>query len=212
MIEEILNKIGDNPIEEPKIYEWVKNGEMGKIAIEAFKRIDKTKEDIAAMNSEEVAEIVNKVAMHVSSYREIEDIKEIFNNKREDIEDLIETIVETAWIPNKADIKAVVKQSLESVVSRLQNGHFKSTPNTENRKLPNFLEAEELMDLATKREEAFLDKRYEEAEKFDKKFQDKVFKISGLDVKKLTEWEKGLVLAEAQASLVNTYKTARGKH
>jgi len=108
---------------------------------------------------------------------------------------------------------------------KLEDGTFKSTPNTEECDLPNFFEADELVKIGAKEQslrvdlkQATLDnspkkikKISDEIVKTIKKTEERAFEISGLDVEKLTDWEKILVIAQVYASAINASLSSVGK-
>lgn len=102
---------------------------------------------------------------------------------------------------------------------QLPDGTFKTTINTCDCKLPNFLEGDELLGLA-KKQTVFLSKLNDEkvspkiVKEFDalvKSFNDRALKISGLDVETLSEWEKSLVISQVSGTITNAFLCATGK-
>jgi len=102
---------------------------------------------------------------------------------------------------------------------QLPDGTFKSTINTADCKLPNFLEGDELLNLA-KKQTTFLNKLNSEkvspkiVKEFDalvKSFNDRALKISGLDAETLSEWEKNLVISQVSGTITNAFLCATGK-
>lgn len=102
---------------------------------------------------------------------------------------------------------------------QLPEGTFKSTVNTADCKLPNFLEGDELQRMA-KKQSVFLSKLKDdkvspkvmkEFEAMLKSFNDYALKVSGLDVDTLSEWEKGLVIAQVVGTTTNAFLCATGK-
>jgi len=104
---------------------------------------------------------------------------------------------------------------------RSEDGTFKSTPNTENCILPNFLEAEELKKLgnedlklrnehlrASNKEQVVIE---EKINNIGKNLQKRTFEISGLDIEKLTEWEKDLITEQIYICSVDASLSALGK-
>jgi len=114
--------------------------------------------------------------------------------------------------------------AVEQRVTSLQDedGIFKSTPNTEECDLPNFLQVDELMklgdkertlkqNLATAKTEKQKKKAVNEIEKLNKEFKDKAMEISGLDVETMTEWEKLLVFTQVYTVAINASLSSVGK-
>ena len=101
----------------------------------------------------------------------------------------------------------------------LEDGSYKSTPNTENCQLPNFLEADELMKLGENEREARMELGNNPSDKkiltkvnaASKKMETRTFAISGLDIKKLTDWEKNLVKTQVYMSAINASLSAVGR-
>jgi len=102
------------------------------------------------------------------------------------------------------------------------NGIFKSTPNTEDCRLPNFMEADQIRKLFIKQNT--LMKEWGAAS--DAKAKAKISKslgetsealsalimgISGLDTESLTDWEQALVVTQISGAANNAFLTAQGK-
>jgi len=108
---------------------------------------------------------------------------------------------------------------------KLEDGTFKSTPNTEECDLPNFFEADELIKIGAKEQslredlkQATLAKNTKKIKKISEeiveiveKTEERAFDISGLDKEKLTDWEKVLVVAQVYASAINASLSSVGK-
>lgn len=111
--------------------------------------------------------------------------------------------------------------AVEKKVSDYKNedGSFKSTPNTEDCRLPNFLESAQIRKLFIKQND--LVAKFAEAKDKDKltkqvqavsKEMDTLFsKISGVDYAVLTDWEKALVITILAGTANNAFLSAQGK-
>ena len=99
---------------------------------------------------------------------------------------------------------------------------LKSTPNTENCQLPNFIEVDELMKLGKKDAElreklktAKTDKEktkaVEEIGKTAKSTENKAFEIAGIDAAILTDWERVLVISMVYASAIDANLSSLGR-
>jgi len=163
-----LDKIGDTPIDEPKIYEVVSDQV-------ALARLLLTEDEIVKQYS--AAEVANFLYS--------------------------------------------VHQKVTEV--RGDDGIFKSTPNTENCVLPNFIEVDELMKQGRERHalESALKKaktqksKAELAEKFkqlEEESSRRTFEISGLREEDLTEWEKVLVITQIHTVSIDATLSSVGKH
>ena len=102
------------------------------------------------------------------------------------------------------------------------DGIFKTTPNTEGCKLPNFIQCDQIRRLSEaqagivkKWMETGTDKAKEKAmkdfEKAVKATSDKALEISGLDVSVLSDWEKALVTSQVIETATDAFKSATGK-
>lgn len=118
------------------------------------------------------------------------------------------------------DFLYAVEQKITSIKN--SEGVFKSTPNTENCQLPNFIEVDELMklgkkdaELRTKLKTAKTDKEktkvIEDIGKTAKATEDKAYTISGLDISILTDWEKGLVVSMVYTSAIDANLSSLGR-
>ncbi len=99
------------------------------------------------------------------------------------------------------------------------DGTFKSTVNTTDCKLPNFLEGDELQRMAKKqqifvsklKDDKISPKAMKEFEAMLKSFNDYALKVSGLEIETLSDWEKGLVIAQVVGTTTNAFLCATGK-
>lgn len=118
------------------------------------------------------------------------------------------------------DFLYAAEQQIISI--KTEDGTYKTTKNTEDCRLPNFLEADEILKLGEKERKAqenlrsakgdkSVKKAIESATKASEKFTDKAFEISGLDVENLTDWEKLLVKTQVYMSAINATLSATGK-
>ncbi len=129
-------------------------------------------------------------------------------------------IVNTYSAKEVGDFLNAVKDRVSE--DRLEDGTFKATPNTENCILPNFLEARELTKLGNEdvelryklisetsnKEKKIISDRIEE---IGKTLQDRAFEISGLDIEKLTEWEKDLIVKQLYFCSMDASLSSLGK-
>lgn len=113
-----------------------------------------------------------------------------------------------------------VSQKVTSI--RDEEGNFKSTPNTEECDLPNFLEVDELMNLAASEDKIRQDfissegkkdskELLKKLEKAQDKSKNKALEVSGLDIEKLTDWEKLLVVTQVYEASVDATRSSVGK-
>ncbi len=121
------------------------------------------------------------------------------------------------------DFIYAVEQKITSL--KIEDGTFKSTPNTEDCSLPNFLEADELVRTGIKEQKIRTEltgaslvkdnkrvkKLTDELEKNLKRTEARAFEIAGLDPEVLTEWEKLLVTSQIFASAINASLSSVGK-
>ncbi|MDQ1341345.1 MAG: hypothetical protein QG567_2503 [Campylobacterota bacterium] len=118
------------------------------------------------------------------------------------------------------DFLYAVEQKITSIKNN--EGVFKSTPNTENCQLPNFIEVDELMklgrkdaELRAKLKDAKTDKEktkiIDDIAKTSKATEEKAYEISGLDVATLTDWEKILVVSTVYTSAIDANLSAMGR-
>lgn len=102
---------------------------------------------------------------------------------------------------------------------QLADGTYKSTVNTIDSKLPNFLESDELQRMAKKqhlfisklKDDNIPPKAMKEFEGMLKQFNDYALKVSGLEIDILSEWEKSLVIAQVVGTTTNAFLCATGK-
>lgn len=131
-----------------------------------------------------------------------------------------EDIVSRYSAKEVGDFLHAVTQRITSIKN--EDDTFKSTPNTENCELPNFIEVDELIklglkdtELRTKLKSAKTEKEktkiIDEIGKLAKTTEDKAFEISGLDMSTLTEWEKSLVVTMVYTSAINANLSSVGK-
>ncbi len=118
------------------------------------------------------------------------------------------------------DFLYAVEQRITSI--KKGDGSYKSTPNTENCQLPNFIEVDELMKLGKKDAElreklktAKTDKEktktVEEIGKTTKSTENKAFEIAGIDATILTDWERVLVISMVYASAIDANLSSLGR-
>jgi len=115
--------------------------------------------------------------------------------------------------------------AVEQKITSLKNddGTYKSTPNTENCELPNFIEAEELYKLGDRESSARMrlsdpglskkekEEVYREFKEAITALQNRSFEISKLDVAALSEWEKLLVASMVYSTAINASLSSMGK-
>jgi hypothetical protein len=119
-------------------------------------------------------------------------------------------------------IEAVIKKVKDY---RYENGVLKTTPNTENCRMPNFLEMEDFRELVGRLQITFealdhiQDFTKEQIEEFVKtgnqvntEMEALAKQISGLDFTQLIDWEKQLVYAMIADASSNVFNTPQGKH
>lgn len=105
---------------------------------------------------------------------------------------------------------------------RNEDGTFKSTPNTEDCRLPNFLESAQIRKMFLKQndlinkfaetaESKARDKVTKEIQSCTKDMDSLFMKISGLDEDSLTDWEKALVITMIAGTANNAFLSAQGK-
>lgn len=105
---------------------------------------------------------------------------------------------------------------------RLDDGTFKTTPATEECRVPNFIEADKLrkafvkqLDIISKLESANSAKEKDALLKASAKMTTELdtllMDISGLDKSELTDWEKGLVITMVAGTANNAFLSAQGK-
>lgn len=117
------------------------------------------------------------------------------------------------------DFASFVNMCKNKITSyRNEDGTFKSTPLTENAKMPNFDQLETLsevsQDLQNKATTLINEGGDEAMEQFtaaDKKLTDTVFKIAGLSRKGMSEWEKTLVRENMISYTTNALNTMLGR-
>ena len=197
-----------------------------------LKRIEK----LLPANENKFAELVekleSKVVLHKDLQEKLDDIGEtpleeselndaINAGKKETVKHLLtDKEIGLYSAMEVGDFLYQVEQKITSL--QREDGTFKSTPNTENCDMPNFLEAEEMMSLAGKETELRNQLKKasgKDAEKILKKFKKvsdelkaKAFEISGLDEEKLSEWEKILVITQIYVTSTNAALSSMGKH
>lgn len=111
--------------------------------------------------------------------------------------------------------------AVEKKVTDYKNddGTFKSTPNTEDCRLPNFLEAAQIRKLFIKQNDLVAKfssekdktKLTKQIQAVSKEMDDLFIKISGLDYSVLTDWEKALVISMLAGTANNAFLSAQGK-
>jgi hypothetical protein len=132
----------------------------------------------------------------------------------------IEEITKKYSAKEVGDFLYAVEQHITS--HKKSDGSFKTTPNTENCQLPNFLEAEQMSEigrgievartkLSSSKKEAEAQEVLDELTALSKKIEKLAFKISGCDIKKLTDWEKELVAIQVYTSAADATLSAVGK-
>jgi len=105
---------------------------------------------------------------------------------------------------------------------QLLDGTFKSTINTVDCKLPNFLQGDKLQQMAKKQQQflntltdtatdKFKAKAVKEFEAMLTAFNDYAIEVSGLDKESLSDWEKALVISQVVGTTTNAFLCATGK-
>lgn len=158
---EFLEKVGNNPIEEPEIYDSINNGDKWTktltVAVEKHGAEDLL--DFEKDNPKELAELYNKIKSKVNDFE-------------------------------------------------YEDGTVKSTPKTQEAKMLNILEIEELQDIY---KEISKEKDKKRLKKLEERKNKWIFETRGVKEEDFTEWEKMLVAYDTMIHLLNVAKTAMGK-
>jgi len=102
-----------------------------------------------------------------------------------------------------------------------EDGTYKSTPNTEDCRIPNFIEADKLRKSFVKQHDLLAKLRVATGKEKEKLIKDTtksstdldnlLMDISGLDKTTLTDWEKGLVITMVAGAANDAFLSAQGK-
>lgn len=118
-----------------------------------------------------------------------------------------------------SDYASFINACKEKITSFTDNeGKFKSTPATENAKMPTFDDLEKLGNLSTELQKSAVDAVNINSEevrdafnKAKKKHQDAIFKVTGVKKKDLTEWEVNLLTENVMSYTADVMNTMLGR-
>lgn len=125
---------------------------------------------------------------------------------------------------HSAEVIGTFVNAVTHRVSQLKDdaGIYKTTPNTEGCKLPNFIQCDQIRRLSEAQAEVVKkwvetqsekakEKAMKDFEKATQTLSDKAISISGLDIETLSDWEKALVVAQVIETATDAFKSATGK-
>ena len=108
-----------------------------------------------------------------------------------------------------ADLIYATEQKVTSLTN--EDGTYKSTENTRECDLPNFIECDELLELSVELHNLRDTQNFESMIELSNKIDAKVFAIAKIDKEKLTDWEKQLVTNNVMTSATNAMLSSMGK-